>query len=128
MNTTGKLSFSLGNVDSAKQRWMLNLKFDTQINHDYFGAGVYYGSLADLTTAPIGITAVYNGAGVKVAANQPLYINGISQTSTATSGGSSGAALMAADPNYYIGVHIDGTTGPFDGTMAENLFYGRRTF
>ena len=126
VNTTNNLSFSLGNANSAKQRWMLNLKFDTQIDHDYNGAGVYYGSLADLTTAPpIGITAVYNGAGVKVAANQPLYINGISQTSTATGGGSSGAALMAADPNYYIGVNIDGTSGHFDGTMAENLFYGR---
>ena len=65
--------------------------------------------------------------GIQVAANQPIYIDGRSQTSTGTGGGQAEMPLMAVDPNFFIGSNIDGTA-TFDGTMAENLFYGRRTF
>ena len=80
VDTTGTISFTLGNAEVPKQRWHLKLESDIFIKNDFSSGGAFYDNLADFTTDPVGITAIYNGEGIKVAVNQPIYIDGRSQT------------------------------------------------
>ena len=79
-------------------------------------------NLADFTTDPVGITAIYNGE--KVAVNQPIYIDG--RITNLTNEWRSAELLdIAVDPNVLYWCHIDGTSGPLRW-YHKNLFYGRK--